>query len=165
MVTGILDGLRWMGIDWDEGPEVGGPHAPYVQSGRLDRYRRAAAQLVEERRAYYCYCTADRLRQERERAEQKGEAWQYDRACLQLTAEQVASLEGSGAPRAIRFKVPDGRTAFDDHVRGRIEVENAVVEDFVILRSDQHPLYHLSVVCDDVDMGITHVIRGDDHIS
>jgi glutamyl-tRNA synthetase len=165
MVTGILDGLRWLGLDWDEGPEVGGPHAPYFQSERLERYRSAATQLVERGHGYYCYCSPERLRGERERAEKQGEAWQYDRACLSLSADRIAELEAAGAPRAIRFKVPPGTTAFDDAVRGRIEFDTANIEDFVVQRSDGYPTYHLSVVVDDVDMAMTHVIRGDDHIS
>ena len=165
MVTGILEGLRWLGLDWDEGPGVGGPHAPYFQSERLERYRTAAAQLVKDGHAYYCYCSPDRLREERERAEQRGVAWQYDRACLLLSAERSAELEAIGAPRAIRFKVPPGTTRFDDAVRGPIEFDTANIEDFVVQRSDGYPIYHLSVVVDDVDMAITHVIRGDDHIS
>ena len=165
MVTGILDGLRWLGLTWDEGPEVGGPHAPYFQAQRLDTYRTAARRLVDTGHAYACYCSADRLRQERERAEQRGEAWQYDRACLGLSADRVRELEAAGTPRAIRFKVPAGSTAFDDAVHGRIEFDGVNIEDFVILRSDDYPTYHLSVVVDDVEMGVTDVIRGDDHIS
>ena len=165
MVSGILEGLRWLGLNWDEGPDVGGPHAPYFQSERLQRYRDAAARLVAEGHSYYCYCSQDRLREQREAAEQRGEAWQYDRACLRLTAERVAELEASAAPRAIRFKVRPGVTAFDDAVRGQIAFDTANIEDFVVQRSDGHPTYHLSVVCDDIDMGITQVIRGDDHIS
>ena len=165
MITGILDGLRWLGIDWDEGPETGGAHGPYFQSERFDRYRAAAARLVAGGRAYYCYCSPERLRDEREKAEQRGEAWQYDRACLALPPERVAEREAAGAPRAIRFKVPAAHTAFDDVVHGRIEFDPRNLEDFVVLRSDRHPTYHLSVVVDDVDMGISHVIRGDDHIS
>lgn len=122
MVTGILDGLRWLGIDWDEGPEVGGPHAPYFQSARLDRYRTAAKRLVES-----------------------GQAFEDD--------------------GAIRFRVPPGKTAFTDSVHGPIEFDNEHIENFVVLRSDTHPTYHLSVVVDDIDMAVTHVIRGDDHIS
>src|SRR5688572_1155849 len=122
MVTGILDGLRWLGIDWDEGPEIGGPHAPYFQSERLDRYRAAAKQLLDSGQAF----------------------------------------EDGGA---IRFKVPPGKTAFTDIVHGPIEFDNEHIESFVILRSDTHPTYHLSVVVDDIDMLITHVVRGDDHIS
>ena len=165
MVTGILDGLRWLGLTWDEGPEIGGPHAPYFQAQRLDRYRAVALQLIETGHAYACFCSADRLRQQRELAEQRGEAWQYDRACLGLSPDRVREFEASGTPRAIRFKVPAGSTAFDDAVHGRIEFDGANIEDFVILRSDDYPTYHLSVVVDDVEMAITDVIRGDDHIS
>jgi glutamyl-tRNA synthetase len=165
MVTGILEGLRWLGLDWDEGPEAGGPHAPYFQSQRGHRHREAAARLVEQGRAYYCFCSPERLREEREKAEARGEAWQYDRTCLTLDPSRVAQLLADGAPKAVRFKVPAGKTAFEDAVKGRIEFDSANIEDFVIMRSDGHPLYHLSVVVDDVDMGITLVIRGDDHIS
>jgi len=165
MVTGILDGMRWLGLSWDEGPETGGPHAPYFQSERLDRYRAAADRLLKDGHAYYCYCTPDRLREERERAEARGEAWQYDRACLDLSADQIRELGAAGAPKAIRFKVPPSGAAFDDAVHGPIAFDGASIEDFVILRSDQYPTYHLSVVVDDSDMGITDVIRGDDHIS
>jgi glutamyl-tRNA synthetase len=122
MVSGILDGLSWLGIDWDEGPQVGGPHEPYFQSERLDRYRAAARDLL---------------------------------------ARGVAT-EDEGA---IRFAVPPGKTAFVDNVHGPIEFDNEHIENFVILRSDSHPTYHLSVVVDDIDMQVTHVIRGDDHIS
>ncbi|MBI2187935.1 MAG: glutamate--tRNA ligase [Acidobacteria bacterium] len=165
MVTGILDGLRWLGLDWDEGPEVGGAHGPYFQSERLDRYRAAAARLVAGGHAYDCYCSPERLRDEREKAEARGEAWQYDRACLSLPPERRSELERAGAPRAIRFKVPETHAAFDDVVHGPIAFDPRAIEDFVILRSDHHPTYHLSVVVDDVEMRITHVIRGDDHIS
>jgi glutamyl-tRNA synthetase len=122
MIAGILDAMLWLGLDWDEGPEVGGPHAPYLQSQRLDNYRGAAERLLASGRAF--------------------------------------RDEG-----AIRFKVPDGTTAFSDLVHGPIEFDNAHIEPFVILRSDGHPTYHLSVVVDDVDMAITHIVRGDDHIS
>src|SRR5688572_2062498 len=165
MVTGILDGLRWLGLDWDEGPEAGGPHTPYFQSQRVERYRTAVASLLESGRAYRCYCTPDRLREERERAEQRGAAWQYDRACLALTDDDRHAREASGVPYAVRFRVRPGHTAFDDAVHGTIEFDTVNVEDFVILRSDGLPTYHLSVVVDDVDMRITDVIRGDDHIS
>ena len=165
MVTGILDGLRWLGLDWDEGPEVDGPHAPYFQSQRLDRYRDAVARLLQSRRAYRCYCAPERLRDERERAEQRGEAWQYDRTCLRLTDDDRRVREAAGDPSAVRFLVREGQTAFDDAVHGRIAFDTTNVEDFVILRSDGLPTYHLTVVVDDVDMQITDVIRGDDHIS
>jgi glutamyl-tRNA synthetase len=165
MVEGILDGLRWLGLEWDEGPHIGGPHAPYFQSERLQLYRSTAEHLVRAGRAYYCYCTPEDLKAKREAAEQAGGAWRYDRACLALTADEVAARERQKRPRAIRFRVPEGRTGFDDLVHGTIEFDGANIEDFVILRSDGQPTYHLSVVSDDVEMEITHVVRGDDHIS
>src|SRR5438552_13888296 len=165
MVEGILDGLRWLGLDWDEGPKIGGPHAPYFQSARVDRYRAVAAQLVSAGHAYYCYCTPDELKAKREAAEKRGGAWRYDRACCALSADDIAARERDRMPRAVRFKVPDGVIRFDDLVHGTIDVDAATLDDFVILRSDGHPTYQLSVVSDDVDMAITHVVRGDDHIS
>jgi glutamyl-tRNA synthetase len=165
MVAGIVDGLRWLGLDWDEGPDTGGPHAPYFQSQRLDRHRELAERLVREGRAYYCYCSPETLRQKREAAGAAGGGWIYDRTCGRLDADEIARRESSGATRAIRFRVPPGMTAFEDLVHGRIEFDNAVIEDFVVLRSDRQPTYHLSVVADDIDMDITHVVRGDDHVS
>jgi glutamyl-tRNA synthetase len=165
MVSGIVDGLRWLGLDWDEGPDIGGPHAPYFQSQRLEQYRAAAARLVAQGSAYYCYCTPESLQQKRQAAEAAGGGWIYDRTCCALEAAEIARREAEGQPRAVRFKVPEGTTGFDDQVHGRIEFPNKVIEDFVVLRSDAQPTYHLSVVVDDIDMRITHVVRGDDHIS
>ena len=165
MVEGILDGLRWLGLDWDEGPKIDGPYGPYFQSQRLDRYRAMAERLVAEGHAYYCYCTPDTLKAKRDAAESAGSAWRYDRACCALTAAEIAARERDGVPRAIRFRVPEGTTRFDDLVHGPIEFDGANIEDFVLLRSDGHPTYQLSVVSDDLEMKITHVVRGDDHIS
>jgi glutamyl-tRNA synthetase len=166
MVTGILDGLRWLGLDWDEGPIAGGPHAPYFQSERLDRHRALAAQLAAAGHAYPCYCTTETLQRKRDEAQARGESTQYDRTCLSLAPDEIARLDAANTPRAIRFKVPaGGQTRFVDLVHGEIQFDHANIEDFVILRSDGLPTYHLSVVADDVDMGITQVIRGDDHIS
>lgn len=165
MVSGIIDGLRWLGLDWDEGPDVGGPHAPYFQSQRIDRARALADQLVGSGRAYYCYCSAETLQQKRQAAEAAGGGWVYDRTCCNLSAPEIAAREAARSPRAIRFKVPPGTTSFTDLVHGTIAFDNAHIEDFVIVRSDGQPTYHLSVVADDLDMAITHVIRGDDHIS
>tara|TARA_B100001123_G_scaffold352308_1_gene403769 strand:+ start:3626 stop:5116 length:1491 start_codon:yes stop_codon:yes gene_type:complete len=165
MATGILDALRWLGLNWDEGPEIDGPHAPYFQSGRIDRYQAVAEQLVKEGLAYYCYCSVERLRNEREVAEANGTTWKYDGACKALSPAQVAEREAAGTSRVIRFAVPEGQTTLHDAVRGTIEVKNEQLDDFILLRSDHHPTYHLSVVVDDIDMCITHVIRGDDHIS
>jgi glutamyl-tRNA synthetase len=165
MVTGILDGLRWLGLDWDEGPGVGGARGPYFQSQRLDRHRAMAERLVATGHAYYCYCSPERLRAERDAAEHAGSGWIYDRRCLAFSPEQIAEFEATGVARAIRFRVQEGETRFADLVRGPITFDRAHIEDFVILRSDGHPTYHLSVVADDVEMEITHVVRGDDHIS
>jgi glutamyl-tRNA synthetase len=161
MVAGIVEGLRWLGLDWDEGPDVGGPHAPYFQSERLGEHRDHAVRLVNEGRAYYCYCSPEEL--QRKRAEDP--AWTYDRTCLRRSAHERSRLDAEHAPRAVRFHVPEGETTFHDLVRGTIAFDNANIEDFVILRSDGQPTYHLSVVVDDIGMEITHVVRGDDHIS
>ncbi|RPI52619.1 MAG: glutamate--tRNA ligase, partial [Acidobacteria bacterium] len=165
MVAGILESMRWLGLAWDEGPGVGGPHAPYFQSQRFGRHRELANQLVASGRAYKCYCSQELLQEKREAAERAGGGWKYDRTCLNLSAEDARRLEASGVQPAARFKVPEGKTSYDDRVRGHIEVDHGQIEDFVILRSNGLPIYHLSVVADDIDMGITHVIRGDDHIS
>lgn len=165
MVTGILDSLRWLGLDWDEGPGVGGPHAPYFQSERLSKYREAAAHLVADGHAYHCYCTPDELKARREAVESTGGAWRYDRRCRELSADEIARRDAAGEAHVVRFRVPDGETSFDDLVHGRITVAHDVIEDFVLVRSDGHPTYQLSVVIDDVEMEMTHVVRGDDHIS
>jgi len=165
MVSGIVAGLRWLGLDWDEGPDTGGPHAPYFQSQRVETYRAMAERLVAEGRAYYCYCTTETLQQKRQAAEAAGGGWIYDRTCCALASAEIARREAAGVPRAIRFKVPDGQTSFDDLVHGSIAFDNSNIEDFVVLRSDRQPTYHLSVVADDIDMEISHVVRGDDHIS
>ncbi len=165
MVTGILDGLRWLGLDWDEGPDVGGPHAPYFQSERLDRYRAAARELVSKGLAYYDFGSP--ARRGDAAAEEDGTyERRYDRvAALALPPEDVARRLAAGEPCAIRFLVGPGETNFVDLVHGRVRFDNAHIEDFVVLRSDGYPTYHLSVVVDDIDMAITHVVRGDDHIS
>ncbi|MBA3295870.1 MAG: glutamate--tRNA ligase [Acidobacteria bacterium] len=165
MVAGIVDGLRWLGLDWDEGPDTGGPHAPYFQSQRLERYRALASRLVGEGHAYYCYCTTETIQAKRRAAEAAEGGWLYDRTCCALSGDERAVLESAGTPRTVRFKVPKGRTAFTDLVHGPIAFDNGNIEDFVVLRSDGQPTYHLSVVADDIAMEITHVVRGDDHIS
>jgi len=165
MVDGIVQGLRWLGLDWDEGPDVGGPHGPYFQSQRLGRHRELADRLVKAGKAYFCYCTTAEIQAKREAAEAAGGGWVYDRTCCALSSEEIARREAEGMPRAVRFKVPEGRTDLADLVHGPIAFDNANIEDFVILRSDGQPTYHLSVVADDIDMAITHVVRGDDHIS
>jgi glutamyl-tRNA synthetase len=173
MVEGILDGMRWLGLEWDEGPGIGGPHEPYFQSARLDRYRALVDRLLSSGDAYYCYCTPEELKAKREMAAGdrgagapgKDNVWRYDRTCCALTPAAIAARETEQRPRAVRIKVPEGEIAFTDRVHGPISFHGANIEDFVILRSDGHPTYQLSVVADDIDMGITHVVRGDDHIS
>jgi glutamyl-tRNA synthetase len=165
MVTAIFNSMRWLGLDWDEGPDVGGPHGPYIQTDRLDKYRAAGDALVESGHAYRCFCDPEEHNAERAAAESAGQTWNYDRRCQRRPAEDVTARIAAGEPHAIRFLVPPGTTSFDDLVHGSIEFDNANIEDFVVIRSDKYPTYHLSVVVDDVDMQITDVVRGDDHIS
>ena len=165
MVAGIVEGLRWLDLDWDEGPDVGGPHGPYFQSQRLDKYRAVIDRLIAAGQAYPCYCPGETLQAKRQAAEAAGSGWMYDRTCRRLSTEDIARLDAAGTPRAIRLLVPDGVTTFTDLVHGEIRFDNRNIEDFVVLRSDGQPTYHLSVVADDIDMAITHVVRGDDHIS
>ncbi len=157
MVDVILESLKWLGLDWDEGP--------YFQSRRVEIYRRYAERLLKEGKAYCCYCTPEELKERREQAIREGRAWKYDRKCLYLSEEEKRKLEKEGRPRAIRFLVPPGKTEFNDLVHGKIEKNHEDIEDFVILKSDGMPTYNFAVVVDDHEMGITHVIRGDDHIS
>jgi nondiscriminating glutamyl-tRNA synthetase len=157
VVNRIFEALRWLGLIWDEGP--------FYQSHRLSVYRDYAERLVKMGCAYYCYCTSERIRKEKERAIAEGKTWRYDRHCLNLSPEEIKRNEEKGLPRAIRFKVPEGETRFTDLVHGEVSFSHDNIEDFVLLRSDSHPTYHLSVVVDDIDMKITHVIRGDDHLS
>jgi glutamyl-tRNA synthetase len=165
MVDGILEGLRWLGLDWDEGPVVGGPYGPYFQSRRFNLHRAMAEQLLARGAAYHCFCTHEELKTKREAAERAGGGWIYDRTCAALTPDEIAARERAGLPRAVRFRMPAAALNFDDIVHGPIAFDGAGIEDFIIVRSDGHPTYQLSVVSDDVEMKITHVIRGDDHIS
>ncbi len=158
MVEGILEGLRWLGIDWDEGP--------YFQSQRMELYQSAAQRLVEAGAAYYCFCTREELEQRRAQAQAEGGDPQYDGKCRTLTAPEAKARRGAGENCAIRFAVPEsGSTSFDDAVFGRVEFANTEIEDFVLLRSDGVPTYHLSVVVDDLEMRMTHIVRGADHLS
>jgi glutamyl-tRNA synthetase len=158
MVDGILEGMRWIGLNWDEGP--------FFQSQRLSLYQQTAEKLVASRHAYYCFCTKEKLEQRRAQATAAGRPPMYDRRCRSIAPETAAARKSAGEAAAVRFSVPDGgSTAFDDAVFGRVEFANAEIEDFVLLRSDGIPTYHLSVVADDIDMRLTHIIRGADHIS
>ncbi len=167
----ILDGLHWLGLRWDEGPEVAGeaargPHAPYRQMERLPLYAAAAEQLVGEDKAYPCYCTPEELDVERKRLESLKLPPRYSGRCANLTPEQRAAFEAKGGKPALRFRVGEGTVVIDDIVRGRVEIDVANLGgDFVIVRADGTPLYHFTVVVDDAAMEITHVIRGEDHLS
>lgn len=158
----ILGGLRWLGLSWDEGPDCGGPYAPYVQSERLERYRAVALDLVARGAAYYCFCTSQRLEVLREVQQAQKVPTRYDRECLKLSSEAAAAKLKAGEPYTVRLKVPAGVTTFSDAIRGAISIPNAEVDDQVLLKSDGFPTYHLANVVDDHDMAITHVIRGEE---
>jgi glutamyl-tRNA synthetase len=166
-VEAILDGLRWLGIDWDEGPEVGGKYGPYFQSQRLEHYQRIARQLVEEGHAYPCYCSEERLAQMRvEMAKHKESMRSYDRRCRNLSQKERAEFEARGIVPVIRFKSPlDGQTAFSDLIKGEVIFDNSTLDDFVLLKSDGYPTYHLANVTDDHLMEISHVLRADEWLS
>jgi glutamyl-tRNA synthetase len=162
----ILEAVRWMGLDWDEGPEVGGPHGPYSQSQKLDRYREVAESLRARGIAYPCYCTPEELAARRKEMERRGEPPKYDRRCLGLAPEERARFEAEGRPFALRFLVPDeGSVGWTDLIRGEVSFENALLDDFVLVKADGFPTYLLAVVVDDHDMAITLVLRGEDIIS
>jgi len=168
----ILAGLHWLGMEWDEGPAIGeeperGAYGPYRQMERLPRYAEAAERLLEADRAYFCYCTPDELEAERKRQEAARESPRYNGRCAHLTPAERAAFEAEGRRPVVRFRIPAGRTvAFDDIVRGHVEIDtDALGGDLVIVRSDGTPLYHFTVAVDDAAMAITHVIRGEDHLS
>jgi nondiscriminating glutamyl-tRNA synthetase len=167
----IIEGLHWLGLRWDEGPEVAGvpargPHAPYRQMERLPSYAAAAERLLADDLAYPCYCTTEELAADRAAQQAAKEGPRYIGRCAALTLEQRRAREAEGRVGALRFRVGQGVVAFDDIVRGRVEFElDNIGGDFVIVRGDGTPLYHFTVVVDDAAMEISHVIRGDDHLS
>ena len=159
----VIEDLRWLGLEWDEGPEVGGDFGPYRQSERTERYAAVSTQLLEAERAYRCYCTAEELAERRQRAQAEGRPPGYDGRCRNLTDAERERFEQEGRDYAVRFAVPEGRQiAFEDIVRGTIVTTSEQMQDFVILRSDGSPTYMLATAVDDALMGITHVIRGED---
>ncbi len=164
-IEAIYTSLRWLGIDWDEGPDIGGPHAPYVQSQRLAKYQGAAAKLIAEGRAYRCYCTAERLDAMRAAQSAAKQPPGYDGRCRDLASaesERRSQLE----PFTVRFKMrKTGQTVLRDLIRGDVTFENALQDDFVALKSDGFPTYHLALIVDDTEMRITHAIRGEEWIS
>ena len=161
----VREGLRWLGLDWDEGPDVGGPHGPYVQSERLDRYRAVADELRARGRAYRCFCTSERL--DRLRADQRagGEPTGYDGRCAAIP-EAEAGARARAESSVVRFRMDRaGATTLDDLVRGPVTFENALQDDFVLLKADGFPTYHLAMLTDDQGMAITHVIRGEEWLA
>jgi glutamyl-tRNA synthetase len=166
----IIDNLHWLGISWDEGPQVAGgedvgPYGPYRQSQRMERYAGEADRLLASGAAYHCWCTPEELEAVRREQEAAKEAPRYNRRCLTLADAERAAFEAEGRPSVIRFKVDAEKIVFDDLIRGEVEFDNALLGDFVIVRNDGMPLYHFVVVVDDEAMGITHVVRGEDHLS
>jgi len=161
----LMEDLKWMGIEWDEGPDVGGPHGSYRQSERLEIYMKYVDKLLKSGDAYYCYCTEEELEQEREKAIAEGRPYRYSGKCRNLTPEERAFYEGKGIKPVVRFKVPDKTVVFEDIIRGHVEIDTKEFGDFVIVRQDGMPVYNFVVVIDDALMGITHVIRGEDHLS
>ena len=165
-VGAIFDGLRWLGLNWDEGPDAGGAHGPYFQSERLPRYAEAARRLLVEGKAYRCFCAPEDLKARREAALKRGEPPKYDRKCLSIPPAEAEARAAKGEAHALRYRMPDeGGTTWPDAVRGDVTFQNATLDDLVIFRGDQHPTYNFAAVVDDAAMEITHVVRGDDHIS
>ncbi len=163
--TQLLEDLKWLGLDWDEGPDVGGPYLPYRQSDRMEIYHENAQRLVREQKAYYCFCTPEELELEREQALKEQRQPLYSGKCRRLDAAEAERRRKSGEPAAIRLKIPEHPIRFHDIVRGDVEFPSEVVSDPIIVRSSGMPVYNYVVVIDDAAMKITHVIRGDDHLS
>ncbi|MBM4462431.1 MAG: glutamate--tRNA ligase [Chloroflexi bacterium] len=165
-VEDILGSLRWLGLEWDEGPEVGGDYGPYTQSRRLELYHPAAQQLVRDGYAYPCYCSPERLEAMRAEQVRRGQPPGYDRQCRNLSQQERSRLEAQGITPVTRFRMPlTGRTQFRDLIRGKVLFENSTLDDFVLLKSDGYPTYHLANVVDDHLMQISHVLRADEWLA
>ncbi len=165
-VDAILDGLRWLGLDWDEGPKVGGDYEPYFQSERLELYHEVAEELVKKGAAYYCYCSEERLAEMRAEQTKNKQPPGYDRKCRELSNEARAKYEEQGITPVIRFKTPlSGETRFHDLIREDVVFDNATLDDFVLLKSDGYPTYHLANIVDDHKMEISHVLRAEEWLS
>jgi len=164
-IQAALGTLRWLGLDWDEGPEVGGPYGPYLQSQRLDIYAKYAQQFLDTGFAYHCYCSSAELEAVREAQRAANQAPGYNGHCRNLTPEQVAEFVAMGRKPVVRMLMPEGSTTFTDLIRGEVSFDHNFVPDFVLVRNDGSPLYTLAVAVDDVLMKITHVLRGEDLLS
>ena len=164
----ILRAMRWLGLDWDEGPEVGGEFGPYAQTERLELYKQAAQKLWDEGHAYPCFCSSEKLAEDRAAAQARKDPFQgYQRTCRDISDDEARARIAAGEPYVLRIKVPEGRgdVVIDDAVHGKVVFDAKELDDFVIFRSDGTPTYNFATVVDDAAMGITHVIRGDDHLS
>ena len=157
----LMTSLRWLGIEWDEGPDVGGPFGPYRQSERKETYLKYAQQLVDDGHAYYCFCSSQRLEQVRQEQQMRKENYHYDGTCRALDPVEAAARAANGEPHVIRFKTPQtGTTTVRDQLRGEITIDNSQIDDYVLVKTDGWALYHLAAMVDDHEMKITHVIRG-----
>ena len=164
-IQAAIDTLKWLGLTWDEGPEVGGPNGPYLQSQRLDIYAKWAQTFLDQGDAYHCYCSPDELEAVREEQRKANVAPGYNGHCRDLTADQIAGYKAQGREAVVRMRMPDGTTTFTDEIRGDVTFDHKFVPDFVLVRADGSPLYTLAVAVDDVMMGVTHVLRGEDLLS
>ena len=164
-IQAAIDTLKWLGLNWDEGPEVGGENGPYLQSQRLDIYAKWAQTFLDKKDAYHCYCSPDELEAVREAQRKANVAPGYNGHCRDLTADQIASYKEQGREAVVRMRMPDGSTTFKDEIRGEVTFDHKFVPDFVLVRADGSPLYTLAVAVDDVLMKVTHVLRGEDLLS
>ena len=164
-IQAAIDTLKWLGLNWDEGPEVGGDHGPYLQSQRLDIYAKWAQTFLDNKDAYHCYCSPNELEAVREAQRKANVAPGYNGHCRDLTAEQIAAYKGEGRGAVVRMRMPEGTTTFVDEIRGEVTFDHAFVPDFVLVRADGSPLYTLAVAVDDILMKVTHVLRGEDLLS
>ena len=164
-INRAIETLQWLGLNWDEGPEVGGPYGPYLQSQRLEIYTHWAKTFIANGDAYNCYCSTEELEKRREKQRELNQAPGYDGKCRSLSADEISEFEKEGRKPVIRMRMPDGETRFTDLIRGEVTFEHKYVPDFVLMRADGSPLYTLAVAVDDVLMKVTHVLRGEDLLS
>ena len=164
-IQAAIDTLKWLGLNWDEGPEVGGDNGPYLQSQRLDIYAEWAQKFLDQKDAYHCYCTPAELEATREAQRAANVAPGYDGKCRELSADQIAAYKAEGREAVVRMRMPDGSTTFVDEIRGEVSFDHKFVPDFVLVRADGSPLYTLAVAVDDILMKVTHVLRGEDLLS
>ena len=161
----IIEELKWLGIEWDEGPDISGEFEPYKQSQRLDIYEKYLKKLLEEKKAYYCFCTEEELESKRQEQMSRGVAPKYDGTCTRLSDETIQKNFSENKPSVIRFKVQNKKIKFNDLIRGDVEFDASLLGDVVIAKNLRAPLYHFAVVVDDFLMQISHVIRGEEHLS